>query len=261
MNMKFKVFLINLDKSQDRLEVCQQHLERYNIEFERVSAVYGKDLTQQQIDQFYDSKRNQKGYKKDLNLGELGCYLSHIKCWQKIVDEQLDYALILEDDFKLSDSFGQFEHIFEKLTEWDFVRIAYPIKPTATTERLKITEQHDLVFYKKVPINTLAQAVSFRGAERLLAASKQIFRPIDVDIKHYWEKGIDVLAIDPPLVNAHQDFSSEIDKLSATETRKGNTKFWRQIRYISGYKLKSKYYGLFRPKLQRFLKDKYQKTI
>ena len=110
--MRFKVFVINLDKSTDRLALCQQNLERLGIDFERIPAVYGKDLSEQQVVDFYDRAANQKGYKKDLNTGELGCYLSHIKCWQKIVDEQLDFALILEDDFVLSDDFIEFQSIF-----------------------------------------------------------------------------------------------------------------------------------------------------
>lgn len=252
--MKFKVFLINLDKSQDRFELCRQSFERYNIDFERVPAVYGKDLSAQQIEQFYDSKRNVTGYKKSLSIGELGCYLSHIKCWQKIVEQDLDYALILEDDFKLSDDFNHFEQLFTKLQNWDYVRIAYPIKHTPVLARAQLTLEHDLIYYKKVPINTLAQAVSKAGAKKLLANSKRVFRPIDVDIKHFWEKQIQVLGIDPPLIKAHQNFSSEIDMISGDTARKGNTSLLRNLSYTVKHKFKSKYYGLFKPALASFIK-------
>jgi glucosyl-dolichyl phosphate glucuronosyltransferase len=35
--------------------------------------------------------------------GAVGCFLSHYKCWQKIIDEKLNCALILEDDVVMSD--------------------------------------------------------------------------------------------------------------------------------------------------------------
>lgn len=35
---------------------------------------------------------------KHLRYGELGCLLSHVKCWREVVDRQLPMALILEDD-------------------------------------------------------------------------------------------------------------------------------------------------------------------
>lgn len=252
--MKFKVFLINLDKSSDRLVRCQEFFEQFGVEFERVPAVYGKDLSDKEIAEFYDSDKNKQGYKKELGVGELGCYLSHVRCWQKIVEEQLDYALILEDDFKLTESFNDFENIFSKLIDWDYIRIAYATRSSAVRECTKISEKYDLVYYKKVPINTLAQAVSNSGAKKLIANSQRIFRPIDVDIKHYWEKDINVMGINPPLINAHNDFSSEIDKISGSANRKGNTKVWRNLRYMFNYKLKSKYYSLKRPKLDSFIK-------
>ncbi|WP_367278723.1 glycosyltransferase family 25 protein [Malikia sp.] len=34
-----------------------------------------------------------------LTAGELGCFLSHLRCWQLLVERDLDCALILEDDF------------------------------------------------------------------------------------------------------------------------------------------------------------------
>ena len=253
--MKFKVFLINLDKSTDRLAVCEQNFARFGIEFERVAAVYGKDLSAQQIERFYDSQRNQADYKKDLSIGELGCYLSHIACWQKILDEDLDYALILEDDFELSASFQDFEHLFSQLTNWDYVRIAYPIKQNPSSARVKITNDYDLIYYQKVPINTLAQGVSRRGAEKLLAKSQRVFRPIDVDMKHYWEKDINVLGIDPPLIKAHHNFTSEIDKISGDKVRKGNTRFFRNLRYLVKYKLKRRYFDARRPGLEAFIKS------
>lgn len=251
--MKFKIFLINLDKSSDRLARCQEFFAQFNIEFERIPAVYGKDLSEQEITSFYDADRNTTGYKKELGVGELGCYLSHVKCWQKIVDEELDYALILEDDFKLTESFNDFAEIFPKLVDWDYVRIAYPPKSVAISDRVKLNPTYDLVYYKKVPINTLAQAVSNSGAKKLLANSKKVFRPIDVDMKHYWEKDIQIMGIDPPLIKAHNNFTSEIDKISGPITRKGNTSFWRNLRYIFNYKLKSKYHSFLRPRIDSFV--------
>lgn len=39
--------------------------------------------------------------------GAVGCYLSHATLWQKIVDENLDMAMIFEDDVSFSDSFSK----------------------------------------------------------------------------------------------------------------------------------------------------------
>ena len=38
-------------------------------------------------------------WKRDVIPGEIGCMVSHIKVWERIVAEGLDKTLILEDDF------------------------------------------------------------------------------------------------------------------------------------------------------------------
>jgi len=252
--MKFKVFLINLDKSTDRLELCQNELKKYNIDFERIPGVYGKDLTTEEVETIYDESRNDKHYKKPLSLGEIGCYLSHIKCWQKIVDEKLDYAVILEDDFKLDSNFKEFESVFEQMQNWDYVRMAFSSRKVPIVKRHKITNTRDLVYYKKIPINTLAQAVSLEGAKKLLANSKTIFRPVDVDMKHYWEKEINILGIDPPLILDRYDFSSEISQMSDGKGRMSKTSIWKNLRYVLNYKIKHFFSSFTKQGLKSFCK-------
>ena len=36
--------------------------------------------------------------KRDLTRGEVGCYLSHVKAWNLMIEQGLDKALICEDD-------------------------------------------------------------------------------------------------------------------------------------------------------------------
>ncbi len=252
--MKFKVFLINLDTSEDRLALCKKEFEKLNVEFERVSAVYGKDLSEQDIERCYDEVGNTRKYKKPLSSGEVGCYLSHIKCWQKIVDEELDYALILEDDFILDEAFNEFKSIMPKLVNWDFIRLAFSCKNLGISKRETITNEHDLVYYRKVPINTLAQAVSLQGAKKLLNNTKRFSRPVDVDIKHYWELDINVLAIVPPLIKDRQQSESVITKISGGKGRETRTGIWRNLKYVFSYKLKMLYFNLRQPKLSKFIK-------
>ncbi|GHB73468.1 hypothetical protein GCM10008107_23670 [Psychrosphaera saromensis] len=256
--MKFKVFLINLDKSTDRLELCKKELEKFGVEFERVAAVYGKDLSQQQVDDVYNADNNYKLYKKSLSLGEIGCYLSHITCWQKIIDESLDYAVILEDDFILSDSFKDFESLLTQLKNWDYIRLAFSSREVPALQRTEISDSYDLVKYEKTPINTLAQVVSNQGAIKLVANSQQIFRPVDVDFKHYWEKNINVLGIDPPLIkqqNSETSETSEISKIAAGKGRAEKSSTWRNIKYAISFYLKNRKQNNAKLNLSQFIKN------
>ena len=47
------VFVINLDKSTERMAKISKRLDELEIPFERMPAVYGADLSQEEIDKYY----------------------------------------------------------------------------------------------------------------------------------------------------------------------------------------------------------------
>jgi glycosyl transferase family 25 len=71
----------------------------WNFDFERVSAIDGSKLDHDALTRIYDAELNYQQYHSVLTPGEIGCYLSHRKVWQKIVNENLYFALVFEDDF------------------------------------------------------------------------------------------------------------------------------------------------------------------
>ena len=88
---------INLDCRVDRRENIESQLSAFNIKAQRVSASVGGELTQEQklfvnFEDFYCLM------KRAISNGEIGCALSHRRVWQQIVDKNIDYALVLEDD-------------------------------------------------------------------------------------------------------------------------------------------------------------------
>lgn len=70
-------YLINLDRSPERLERMSALFADMEVDFIRVSAIDGKKLTQQEIDGWLSGSGN--FYR--LGPGEIGCFLSHRRCW------------------------------------------------------------------------------------------------------------------------------------------------------------------------------------
>ena len=101
-----RTFLINLDKSTERLASARFQLERNSIPFERVSAVMGAALDKRERMEKYDSIRALLANGKPLRDGEIGCSLSHCLVYKKMVEEGIDVALILEDDIVLGKEFA-----------------------------------------------------------------------------------------------------------------------------------------------------------
>lgn len=93
-----KVFVINLDSQPKRFEFISKQLRQVGIDFERIPAVVGKHLPKDVLKQFNAPFRQWCNGGSALSLPEIGCTLSHMAIWRRVVDENIKCALILEDD-------------------------------------------------------------------------------------------------------------------------------------------------------------------
>ena len=227
--VKFKIFVINLDSSQDRLVSIAQQFDKLGLEFERVSAVRGSDLSKQEKSEIFDLDINLQKYHKILNDGEIGCYLSHVRCYEKIIAEQLDYALILEDDAILTEHInGYIKNIPMISNDWDYIKLSHGSKVKKVIDTVSIGDNLSLSTAKKIPSTNTGQFVSLSGAEKLMAHAFPIARTIDVEIQYWFENQLRCfVALPSPILNG--DFGSEINQVSdRREAKKHRLKRWVQ---------------------------------
>jgi GR25 family glycosyltransferase involved in LPS biosynthesis len=63
-----------------------------------IDAVDGLKLSDGEISAVYRKNLHRPRYPFELGKAEVGCFLSHRKAWQEILDRGLDAGLIVEDD-------------------------------------------------------------------------------------------------------------------------------------------------------------------
>ena len=109
-----KTFVINLDKNVQRMQKIGSRLAELGIEYERYSAIYGKELSKEEKRDH--SNRFAWWCLRGLQMrdGELGCALSHLGIYKRMIDSNLDIAVILEDDANLFDCFPTVIEFLEK---------------------------------------------------------------------------------------------------------------------------------------------------
>lgn len=101
-----KVYVISLRSSVDRRQHIKNSFGKLGIEFEFFDAIDGKQINRNSDDRVYKGEtfilKNNFFSKTTvvgkLNDGELGCSLSHLLLYEKIVKENLTGAIICEDD-------------------------------------------------------------------------------------------------------------------------------------------------------------------
>ena len=131
-----KIYYVNLDHRQDRKEHIENEINKINFNgpVERISAAYGKKLdielipttlfTKEAIEAI--SNKNEILNTKSMTKGAMGCAISHKWIYEKILTNDEDYVLIIEDDSIITDNFmNNLEKILEKYTEYDILWLGY----------------------------------------------------------------------------------------------------------------------------------------
>lgn len=99
------ICVINLDRSVDRWKSVSGELQKVGVEAVRVAGVDGRKLSNEFVESIVpplSDISSRLEFPKELTKGEVGCFLSHRKCWQKLLESKEKWALILEDDIYIS---------------------------------------------------------------------------------------------------------------------------------------------------------------
>lgn len=104
MKNLIKAYIINLERSVERREYMENILKGLPfLSPEFVKAVDGRAMSMEERRGAFDDDLFQKRNSNVARPGEVGCTLSHQKCYRKIVEENEPYVLILEDDIRMSE--------------------------------------------------------------------------------------------------------------------------------------------------------------
>ncbi|WP_372620652.1 glycosyltransferase family 25 protein [Falsiroseomonas sp.] len=94
------VFVISLSRATKRRASIAAHLSNLGIDAEFADAVDGELLSP-------DERRAIQAAGTDFHPGVVGCYLSHMAVYRRIVAKGLPVALVLEDDARLNPRFAR----------------------------------------------------------------------------------------------------------------------------------------------------------
>jgi glycosyl transferase family 25 len=109
----YPVYVINRSKDMDRMSRFAASCRKWGISFERVEAINCADPEFDFTP--YEAEIAETFYGKTQFLrGAVGCFLSHVKAWRKIVEANIAGAIICEDDARF---LGPIPH---KIADYNF---------------------------------------------------------------------------------------------------------------------------------------------
>ncbi|MFI0545582.1 MAG: glycosyltransferase family 25 protein [Brachymonas sp.] len=221
--MKAAIYLINLDGSDERLASATAQLQQHGIAFERISAVDGRKFD---VDAhpLYDKKRALRYMGRDLVGGELGCYLSHMKCAQALLGSDAEIAIVLEDDMQCDSPFVP--SIVEAVqwlqehgrSDWQVFNFGnQKMKLSSALHPISASAQGAVLHAAHYfPMTTTGMVWSRAGAAEFLrqTQTQRIFAPVD-NFMRYWQTRVGKgYCFWPPLVRT-TGADSDIDHQTA----------------------------------------------
>jgi len=153
--MNLPVILINLTESRARLEHSQHELARVGLTFERLEAVDGRKMSKDELEK--TTIWDKSAFFKPLSPGEVGCYLSHIAAAEKIVRENWPYALVLEDDFRLTPHFSDIISLVLRDAPKEFHIIKLQGNMSGGEAIVNLSSDHKIIRHRSIPSQTVAQ--------------------------------------------------------------------------------------------------------
>jgi GR25 family glycosyltransferase involved in LPS biosynthesis len=195
----YKTFIVHLQRAKGRKAQVRDLLSKAPYEAEVIDAVDGSKLTADEIASCYSERSLLKpAYPFGLNVGEMGCFLSHRKVWQAIVNQGLDGGLIFEDDVQIDPDFFAKAVILAESCVQELGYIQFQVRDISDVTRvLRYTDDTAIVQPTVTPLRTSGQFVSRSTAEDLLEFTSQFDRPIDTTLQMFWQTGIHLVCVVP----------------------------------------------------------------
>ena len=172
-NTNIKILCINLDKAKDRWNKVNKKFNKLGFTIERFPAINGKEVKYEEYKDLvkleYNTDLNAQcdsktkpGLTLKLSPGEIGCNLSHCKIWQKMVNENINKCMVIEDDIVPYDNLKNYNKYLDKVPKnWDLVYISF-----INTGKKNIINKE--IYKPTCGFSTSGYILNLKGAKKLL---------------------------------------------------------------------------------------------
>lgn len=188
-------YVINLDHATDRWSRVEETLVAAGMQYQRVSAVYGKHLTLPHPD--FAGWKYRLYHGKRPNLGQIGCFLSHLEVYRRFLASDAEYAMVCEDDILVAEDIRAVLDAAVQHSElWDILRCSgfhdpHPLKVTP------LVGTYQLAVSMTRLCGTGCYVVNRKAAAALLQKMAPMRLPIDHSLDREWMYGLRAAMIDP----------------------------------------------------------------
>lgn len=210
------IVFINLSKDAERRERMTAQFAQMGLAASRLPAVWWADLSEAEQKRLFCAPQSHGRYFKPLSNGEKGCYASHLRSWQQLLDGDAPAMVVFEDDVRLLPQLPQALAAIEALPadgSWDMIKLYGREPEKIANQGPLVAGGLQLISYQRVPSFAAGYVISRSGARKMLEARVPFDRPVDVDIRFWFENDLRVYGVYPSVIAL--DDTSEVSSIWA----------------------------------------------
>jgi glycosyl transferase family 25 len=211
VNSVIPIYVINLDRSADRLARITRELAAAGLDFHRLAAVDAAKLPESSG---YHAAANARDYLAPLSPAEIACVLSHREAWRLLVAGEAPAAVVLEDDARPVGTPAELARLLARIASSarpELVKLYHLRSPSP-----RVTGGSRLREPLLPALTTTAQALNRSAAATLLRFTETFHEPADVIIQRWWDHGVRVTTLEPPVfLEVGHDLDSTIRRRGA----------------------------------------------
>jgi glycosyl transferase family 25 len=212
------IWVISLERAVARRQSVTRWFTDLGVPFELIDAVDGRALTPEQHRR-YSRWRARFTIGRDLTLGDVGCSLSHLAVYERMLADAVPEVLVVEDDVEPTPALVDVLAARDRFPpDWQVVTFhsLFPNAQPRPIEGPPLAGAHRVCTYGRIPRGTQCYLVNQSGARRALDVGFPVRLPPDELLYRRIPAGLRVYGIDPSPV-VHGDFGSELRTAPASE--------------------------------------------
>lgn len=207
-------YIINLDRSKERYASIKPHVDQLELPTERIEAVDGAALSQQEVNEKLDLDTYRVFLGHTPKRGTIGCSLSHIKVWQTFLKSTFKFAVIFEDDvsFEPNKLKVVMEDLLKNSDLWDVVNFETHGNRRMPISIKTLVNNHQLCLFLGKATHTGCYMINRKAAKHLLEKALPIKMHVDQYFNRSWELDIKFTGVENPRLVFQTFGDSDIGK-------------------------------------------------
>ncbi len=183
---RFPTYVISLDRAKEKYKRVERDFSAIGIQVQRFPGVYAKELPKEYLESvvhpyaLYTIDNGRKIDPEISTLGAVGCYLSHVELWKKLLESEEEVMHVVEDDATVLATVEEMNEFIQSVpSDWDIIYLGFFKMHPLMTRGEDVELSNRMYRINSPTYQTHSYVINRRGAEKLLSKAFPIVHHVD----------------------------------------------------------------------------------